>query len=115
MVMRKLFVFGLVLLLGAFSASAQSFPSVRITNNTGFDVYYIYISPSESDDWGDNFLENDILLDGHSADIGLKYPLSSVDTYDICLEDGDGDSYFKYEVKITNNARMVFTEADLEF
>jgi hypothetical protein len=113
--MKKLFILGLFLLAGAFSAFAQNLPSIRITNNTGYDVYYIYISPSDTDEWGDDFLGDDILLEGHSTNIQLDYPLSSVDTYDICLEDEDGDTYFKYEVKLTNNARIVFTEEDLEF
>jgi hypothetical protein len=114
-IMKKLLILGLFLLAGVFSVSAQNLPSIRITNNTGYDVYYIYISPSDSEDWGDNFLGDDILLDGHSINIRLDYPLSSFDTYDFYLEDEDGDTYFRYEVEITNNARIVFTEADLEF
>jgi hypothetical protein len=112
---KKLLILGLFLLAGAFSVSAQNLPSVRITNNTGYDVYYIYISPSDNDEWGEDFLEDDILLDGHSVNIQLDYPLSMADTYDFCLEDEDGDTYFKYEVEIADNARIVFTEADLEF
>jgi hypothetical protein len=113
--MKKLFVLGLFLLLGRFSLAAQSLPSIRITNDTGYDVYYVYISPSNDDEWGDDFLGDDILLNGHSVDISLNYPLNSVDTYDIYVEDEDGDTYFKYEVIITDNARIVFTEADLDF
>jgi hypothetical protein len=113
--MRKLLIPVLFLLAGAFSVSAQSLPSIRITNNTGYDVYHIYISPSDTEGWGDDFLEDDILLDGHSVNIRLDYPLSSVDTYDLFLENEDGDSYFKYEVTLTTNARIVFTEADLGF
>jgi hypothetical protein len=113
--MKQALILGLFLLAGAFSLSAQNLPSVRITNNTGYDVYYIYISPSDSEDWGEEFLGDDILLDGHSVNIQLDHPLSTVDTYDFYIEDEDGDTYFKYEVEITNNARIVFTEADLEF
>jgi hypothetical protein len=113
--MKKPLILGLFLLAGAFAVSAQNLPAIRITNNTGYDIYYIYISPSESDEWGDDFLGDDILLDGHSINIRLDYPLSTVDIYDICVEDEDGDSYYKYEIEITNNARIVFTEADLEF
>jgi hypothetical protein len=114
--MKKLFILGLLLLAVAFSASAQNLPSIRITNDTGYTVYFIYISPSESDDWGEDVLgEYNILLDGDSVNIRLDYPLSEVDTYDIYVEDEDGDTYFKYEVKVTNNARIVITEDDFEF
>jgi hypothetical protein len=114
-IMKKALVLSLFLLAGVFSVSAQSLPSIRITNNTGFDVYYAYISPSDTDEWGEDFLGDDILLDGHSINIRLNHPLSIIDTYDFYLEDEDGDSYYKFEVKITNNTRLVFTEADLEF
>jgi hypothetical protein len=113
--MKKLLVLGLLLLAGAFLASAQNLPSIRITNNTGYDVYHIYISPSESDDWGADFLEDDVLLDGHSIEIQPGYSFSGSGAYDICLEDEDGDIYSKYEVQLTDNARIVFTEEDLEF
>jgi hypothetical protein len=113
--MKKALILGLFFLAGAFSLSAQSLPSIRITNNTGYDVYYIYISPSDSEDWGEEFLGDDILLDGHSVNIRLDYPLSRVAVYDIRVEDEDGDTYVKREEKLTDNARIVFTEADLDF
>jgi hypothetical protein len=78
-------------------------------------VYYIYISPSDSDEWGEDFLGDDILLDGHSVTIQPGYALSGSSAYDICLEDEDGDTYVKYEEPLTGNDRIVFTEEDLEF
>jgi hypothetical protein len=113
--MKRLFILGLFLLTVAFSASAQDLPSIRITNNTGYDIYYIYISPSDAEGWGDDFLGDDILLAGHSINIRLGYPLSMVDTYDVCVEDEDGDTYRKDKLKLTDNARIVFSEEDLEF
>jgi hypothetical protein len=103
------------LLAGVFLLSAQNLPSIRITNNTGYDVYYIYISPSDSEDWGEEFLGDDVLLDGHSVNIRLDYPLSRAAVYDIRVEDEDGDTYVKRGEKLANNARIVFTEADLDF
>jgi hypothetical protein len=113
-IMKKALILGLFLLAGFFSASAQNLPSIRITNNTGYTVYYIYISPSDSEEWGEDFLGDDFLLDGHSVNLQLDYSLSRVNTYDICLEDEDGDTYSQYKVEITKNTRIVFTEADLE-
>jgi hypothetical protein len=73
-------------------------------------VYYIYISPSNDDEWNyENVLGYDILGDGYSVDIQLRYPLSSVDTYDFCVGNLHGDIYFKDKVKITSNARIVFS------
>jgi hypothetical protein len=114
--MKNLLALVLFLMAGVFQASAQNLPTIRIINDTGYDVYYIYISPSDTDDWGEDFLGDDnILLDGQSVNIRLDYPLSQTDTYDICVEDKDGDTYSKYEIKLTNNIRIIFTEDDLEF
>jgi hypothetical protein len=113
--MKKLFVLGLFLFLGVFSVSAQNLPSIRIVNNTGNDVYLIYVSPSESDDWGEDLLgDENTLEDGETFTVRLQSPLSSIDTYDIGLEDEYGDAYTKFEVKITNNGRIEFTQDDLD-
>jgi hypothetical protein len=113
--MKKSLILALFLMAGVFVVSAQNLPSIRITNNTGHDVYVIYISPSDTEDWGENFLGDDTLLDGHSINIRLNYPLSVVDTYDIYLEEENGDTYRKNKVKVTDNARIVFTEEDFVF
>jgi hypothetical protein len=114
--MKKLFVPGLFLFLGIFSVSAQNLPSVHIINNTGYTVYYIYISPSESEDWGEDCLGDEaILSDGETFTVRLQSPLSSIDTYDIYIEDEDGDTYSKSMVKIRNNDRIEFTSDDLDF
>jgi hypothetical protein len=113
--MKKLFVLGLFLLLGVFSVSAQNLPSIRIVNNTGYDVYYIFISPSESNEWGEDFLGDEgILSDGETFHTQLMYPLNRVDTYDIYIEDEYGEMYTKEEVKIRDNERIEFTEDDIE-
>jgi hypothetical protein len=113
--MKKFFAVGLFLLLGVFSVSAQSLPTIRIVNNTGYDVCYIFISPSDSEEWGDDFLEGQILSNGESFTARLNYPLSSIDTYDVGIEDESGDIYTKFEITVTNNLRIEFTSDDLEF
>jgi hypothetical protein len=112
--MKKALILGVFLLAGFFAASAQNLPFVRITNNTGYDVYCIYISPSSSEDWGEDML-GDILLDGDSINIQLGDTLSRVNIYDICLEGEYGDTYSKYNETLTNNAWIVFTKEDMDF
>ena len=112
--MKKLTLAGLFLILGTFALYAQNLPSIRIVNNTGYDVYYLYISPSDSDDWGGDILGEEILENGKTFTFELPYPLSSYDEYDIGMEDEDGDTYIKWEVTVTNNARIVFTVDDME-
>ena len=112
--MKKLLLAGIFLFLGAFFLSAQSLPSVRIVNNTGYTVFVVVISPSDDDNWGDNILGDETLENGETVTYQLPRPLSEVKVYDIGMEDEDGDVYFKWEVAITNNARIVFTLDDME-
>ena len=112
--MKKLMLLGLCLLLGTFAVFAQDQPSIRIVNNTGFSIYYIYASPSDNDNWGPDLLGDDILENGQTFTYRLPESLSRTSVYDIGLEDEDGDTYVKWEVKLTNNARIVFTIDDLE-
>ena len=112
--MKKLIFAGLLLFLGAFIVSAQNLPTIRIVNNTGFPVFKICISPSEEDAWGEDILGEEILENGQTYTWQLSLPLSEVSVYDIGMEDEEGSAYIKWELTLTNNARIVFSEDDLE-
>jgi len=110
--MKKLCLSCFLFCIGAFALYAQNLPSVRIVNNTGYAIYHICVSPSSSDDWGDDFLGEDILEDGETLTIRLPQPLSTDNVYDFGMQDENVNYYFKYEVTITNNIRIVFTSDD---
>ncbi|MBN2386646.1 MAG: hypothetical protein JXB85_06460 [Anaerolineales bacterium] len=57
--------------------------SLEITNHSGVDIFYLYISPTTSSDWGDDQLGADIIS------VGSTYTLSNIPagTYDIKVED----------------------------
>ena len=112
-VMRKLLFVCVFSFLGAFVVYAQSLPSITIVNNTGYAIYYIYVSPTESDEWGEDLLGDEILQNGATFSYRLPQPLSAVSLYDFLLEDEDEDYYIKWEIEVTNNARIVFTPDDL--
>ena len=112
---QKLILTGLLLLLGTFALYAQNLPSVRIVNNTGHDIFYIFISPTEDEFWGDDFLgTEDILENGQTITCRLLYPFNRVSEYDIRLVDEEANSYIKMEVTLTNNSYIVFTIDDLD-
>lgn len=61
-----------------------------IINNTGFDVYALYISPSDADDWQEDVLGDLVLEDGETLEI--TFELSDNDNYyDLKLEDESGE------------------------
>jgi hypothetical protein len=108
--MKKLLLGALFVIFISAAISAQSQSSVRIVNNTGEIIYFVYISPLESDNWGEDVLGGEILESGQTATVPL--PHSSDNTYDVKLE-ATYDYYTKYKITVSNNARIVFTLDDL--
>ncbi|MCK5787114.1 MAG: hypothetical protein KAH54_11240, partial [Candidatus Sabulitectum sp.] len=74
----------------AFVSFGQYF---EITNDTGFDVYFVYISYSSEDDWGGDWLGEDIMYDGETFEFDISDLAWETDLFDIQLEDEDGDTY----------------------
>jgi hypothetical protein len=97
------------------AASAESqLPSIRITNNTGYTVYYVYVSPADSEQWGEDLLGDDVLMNGDYVNITLSQPLSEVNVYDIKLKDKEGDTYTKWDVSISAGSQIEFTIGDFD-
>jgi len=113
--MKKIAFVLLFMLPFLFSVSAQTNPSITIVNNTGYTVYYVYVSQTASDNWGSDRLDsNETLPNGQAVSITLPYPLNVVNRYDIKLEDSDGDTYTKMNVQVTANSAIVFTFDDFD-
>ena len=80
----------LVLTVLAFVSFGQYF---EITNDTGYDFYWVYISSSEDDEWGEDWMGEDIFYDGETFVFDLSdYPWET-ELFDIQIEDEDGDTY----------------------
>jgi len=60
---------------------------LTLFNDSGWDVCYVYISPTSSDDWGGDWLGTDIVPDGTSYT--FQVPIGS---YDLLAEDCDEDA-----------------------
>ncbi|MDR1306292.1 MAG: hypothetical protein LBK74_01790 [Treponema sp.] len=110
--MKKLLTGALFAFLAA-ALFAQNQPSVMIVNDTGEVIYFVYISPSESEEWGEDTLGGEILDPGQTVTIPLPYSAGSGNLYDVKL-DATYDHYAKYRITASNNARIVFTVNDLE-
>ena len=110
----KKFAFALLFLLPFITALfAQSQVSITVVNNTGYEVYYVYISPSASSYWGEDRLPwNQTLRNNQSVSLQLPDPRQN--RYNIRLIDLDGDSYTKMNVPVSANARIVFTFDDFD-
>lgn len=89
-------------------------PTFSIINNTGFTIKNIFICQTNTENWGDNILNNP-LYNGQSAIVMLNQPLAEVDRYNIRMVDIDGDQYSKYNVRIGEYSTIKMGISDFEF
>jgi hypothetical protein len=113
--MRKITLNILFFLVSLAALSAQQNPSITIVNNTGYTIWYVYISQTASDNWGSDRLgSGKTIPDGDSVSLQLPSPIDAENQYDIGLEDSNGDIYTKYNIQVSANARIVFTSDDYD-
>jgi hypothetical protein len=71
---------------------AENFVELTIENGLDYDVYFLFLSPSDSDMWGADILdEESILSAGDTA--SFLVPLDQAVSYDVAAIDEDGDEY----------------------
>ena len=92
-------------------ATAVSDLYVDITNSTGFPITEIYVSTSNSEDWGTDLLAGRTLAVGETERVDLsRY---SAEIFDIRLVDRDGDSYTYSGFNVTTGD-IVATIGDID-
>jgi hypothetical protein len=69
---------------------AQTVLDFQLVNNTGEDFYAVYLTDTDTQDWGEDILPEDIVKDG--------------DTIDITFEDVDGNSLCVWDLRLTHDA-----------
>lgn len=83
---------------GGSSTAAGTCP-VTLSNALGsWDITEIYISPSDSDSWGDEHLRGEILYPGDTYTAYVE-----PGNYDIYLMDHEGDTYTRWEIYVGNS------------
>ncbi len=96
--------FVMMLAFAAGKAMAADY-YVDITNRTGYTIMYMYVSPSDAQNWEEDVLGNDVLLDGSSQRVWLRGYYSPM--FDIQLVDEDGDTYTFMAVDVSRNDLIV--------
>jgi hypothetical protein len=84
---------------------------LRIANASTSDLYFIYVSPTSTDDWGPDQLDDDEILEP-----GQTLTLTSVGCteYDIRIEYGEGgDACEVRSTRICGEVEMSFDDAKL--
>lgn len=110
---RVLFGFGLfvmVFALCASSASAQDVRNITVVNQSGQAIMQLFISPTDTEDWEEDVLGDDVLGHGESVNIRFRGKVQTC-IYDILAINEDEDQYLleaidlceTYTVTITRN------------
>ncbi|PKL95611.1 MAG: hypothetical protein CVV18_04840 [Gammaproteobacteria bacterium HGW-Gammaproteobacteria-8] len=92
------------------SAQARDY-YVDITNQTGFTIFYLHVSPGTAKSWEEDVLGNDVIIDGGTMRVTLSGYKSPI--FDIRLVDEDGDTYTFWNVDVSQQD-LVVTLDDLD-
>ena len=75
------------------SAPNFDFTTVTIENDTGYDIWYLFFSPGDSDMWGVDQLDKSTILYPHN-DLSVLLPVGRKSVrYDVQAVDEDRDTY----------------------
>ena len=69
--------------------------SIEITNESGIDIWYVYLSPAKADDWGEDWLGDVIIRDGETYKGEMTWNVSSLASLQI-TNDTDGTIGYLY-------------------
>lgn len=84
---------------------------IDITNNTGYEIYYLYVSHEDSDSWEQDMLGEDTLSNGQTFRVSVTDYSSSI--FDVRAEDEDGDTYTLYGINIaTEDIDLTLNDLD---
>jgi hypothetical protein len=70
-------------------AGAQDF---TLVNHSGFQITNVYVAPSQSDDWGDDVLGNQVLNDNYQVNIHFHHGERATH-WDLQVTDSDGNNH----------------------
>lgn len=101
----------LLAVIGCASVQAQQDYYVEVTNQTGYTIVYMYVSPGDARSWEEDVLGENVLPSGTTQRVNLYGYRSPV--FDIRLVDEDGDTYTFWDVDISRHDLLV-TLADID-
>src|SRR5687768_635637 len=70
-------------------ASAQAAQDFTVVNKTGVEIYALYVTPNNSDEWGNDILGVDTLRAGETLDISFSRK-EKAKLWDLRIEDEAG-------------------------
>jgi len=85
---------------------------VTVSNQTGYSIYYLYVSPGDADGWGVDILKDDTMPNGEEVKVILP---TGAGVFDFRARDEDDDEYTRFDVEMNDGEnRMIFRISDLD-
>lgn len=109
MKIKLILAFLLSMLISSSTLAADYY--IDITNNTGYTIYYLYISPEKSTSWEEDVLGSEVMRHNETRRVTLKGYKSP--KFDIRLVDEDDDTYTFWGVDVSTRD-LVVTLDDLD-
>jgi hypothetical protein len=84
--------------------------AVTVLNQSDWEIHYLYLSPTDENDWGPDQLSSEV-IDTNDSFVLTDIPC---DTYDVRIVDEDDDECIVRKVKLCGDSeRWVITSRDL--
>ena len=88
------------------TTTQRQFASVTFENRTGVNVWYLYISERTDSSWGNDWLGEDVIMNGDSHTVRLL-----TGQYDVRLVDRNGANY-SFWITVTSNNNLFIVRPD---
>ena len=100
--LTKLFLLVVVCVSAATVDAAPRGASVKVINQSSWDIYSLYLSPTDNEEWGPDQLGEQAIASG------TTFTLHSIrcGNYDIKIVDEDGDECIVADVDLCNDRSM---------
>jgi hypothetical protein len=99
--------FALVLVL-AQSAFADP-RDFQLNNASTVDIAYVYVSPSATNDWGDDIMGTGVLPSGQSVNVSFGKFDGSTCQYDVKVIGTSGEEGYLYKVDLCSVTNVTFS------
>ncbi len=87
--------------------------TLEINNDTGFEIYYLFISPSDSESYGIDFMDSETTLPADEAISVLLFKSNAEIDYDIQAVDEDDDTY-SFSLTLDPDLDNQYTEVTID-
>ena len=102
---RWMMIMGVILLFAMGGAATLAGPQDFVLyNQTGVDIYEVYVSPSNSNYWGSDVLGGDILYNGYNTRITFNNYSQAY--WDLKVKDRNGNSLYWRNINLLRYSRI---------